>query len=113
MKLFRKKYPVSVDLINFSARHVGTGQVGAYIKKLYEEEGFSHLGYRWSNDKRGHRFVIYTLPGSNVVEQYFKDRCPAMVENECRSLTGVAHKWNEWENGFKEVDPDGFEVRDE
>lgn len=116
MKLFgKKKYPVSEDLINFSAQHVGTGQVGAYIKKLYKEERFTHLGYRVENsDKYGDlRFVIYTLPGARKIKQYFQDRCPAMVENECRALEGVPHKWNEWPNGFREVSDEEFEPKDE
>ena len=100
---FLKIPRVSVDVINFSAHHVSTGQVGAYIKKLYEEEHFSHIGYRTENRKGFIRYVIYTIPTSIAVIQYFKDRCPAMVENECKALEGVAHKWNVWDNGFEEV----------
>ena len=99
-KIFGKKPAVvSVDVISFNMKHVSTGQVGAYIKKLYREENFLHIGYRWDNG----RFVIYTLPGNKEVIQYFKDRCPAMVENECRALTCESYDWATWPNGFEEV----------
>ena len=97
------KPPVSVDVIDFNAQHVATGQVVAYIHKLYREEEFLHLGYRFENRNGSVRFVIYALPSSRMVIQYFKDRCPAMVENECRALEGEGCTWNEWENCFKEV----------
>lgn len=102
-KMFGKKKPVTVDVIDISAMHVATGQMGAYIKKLYAEENFRHIGYRFENREGMCRFVIYTLASQRDVIQYFKDRCPAMVENECRELEGVPHKWNEWESGFSEI----------
>ena len=102
-KIFGKKSAVSVDVIDFNAKHVSTGQVGAYIQKLYREENFLHIGYRFENKNGNCRFVIYTLPGQREVIQYFKDRCPAMVENECRALAGEAHEWLTWKNGFEEV----------
>lgn len=103
-KIFGKKEknPV-VDVIDINAMHVATGQMGAYIKKLYAEEGFRHIGYRFEKRKGLCRFVIYTLASQRQVIQYFKDRCPAMVENECRALEGVDYKWNEWPNGFGEI----------
>ncbi len=102
-KMFGKKGPVVVDVIDINAKHVATGQMGAYIKKLYKEEDFRHIGYRFENREGLCRFVIYTLASQRQVVQYFKDRCPAMVENECRSLVGVPHNWNEWESGFREI----------
>lgn len=102
-KIFGKKPAVSVDVIDFNAKHVATGQVGAYIKKLYREENFLHIGYRFENKKGNCRFVIYTLPGQREVIQYFKDRCPVMVEKECMELTGEAHEFSIWANGFEEV----------
>lgn len=97
--LGKKRTVVSVDVISFNMKHVSTGQVGAYIQKLYREEKFLHIGYR----HEGGRFVIYTLPGNNEVIQYFEDRCPAMVENECRALTTEDYEWVTWPNGFEEV----------
>ncbi len=102
-KLFGKKAPLVVDVIDINAMHIATGQMGAYIKKLYQEEKFRHIGYRFENRNGLCRFVIYTLASQKQVIQYFKDRCPAMIENECRELEGVAHKWNKWENGFEEI----------
>lgn len=99
----RKNSPISVDVIDISAKHVSTGQMGAYIKKLYKEEGFRHLGYRFENRNGMCRFVIYTLPHQREVIQYFKDRCPAMVENECKTLECEGYTWTGWENGFEEI----------
>ncbi len=101
-KMFGKKNPV-VDVIDINAMHIATGQMGAYIKKLYKEEEFRHIGYRFENRDGLCRFVIYTLASQKLVIQYFKDRCPAMVEKECQDLEGVAHSWNEWPTGFREI----------
>lgn len=99
----KKKLPIQIDLINFNNQHVSTGQVGEYILNLYEKEGFNHLGYRYENMNRQGRFVIYTLPENTVPIQYFKDRCPAMIEEECKKLEGCAHYFEQWPNGFEEV----------
>lgn len=106
-KRFRKKTPKTVDLIDFSRTHVSTGQVGGYIKKLYEEEKFLHIGYRYANINGSDRFILYTLPGLEKTIQYFKDRCPAMIEEECRKIdvSNVDFKINKWDNGFEEVSP--------
>ena len=104
LKCFKKRAPVKEDLIEFSGQHISTGQVGAYIEKLYEQCIGNHFGYEYYNRDGDLRFVIYTVyPASGYQKMYFKDRCPAMIEEECRSLEGVAHKFVEWPNGFKEV----------
>ena len=105
---FLKKRQVSVDVMDISMKHVATGQMGAYIKKLYKEEGFFHIGYRFENRGGICRYIINTLPNNRDVIQYFKDRCPAMVENECRALVGEAHKLTTWENGFVEVEDEDW-----
>ena len=102
MTLFKKK-DIMVDVIDFSAQHVSTGQIGEYILNLYEKEGFNHMGYRFENVDGNVRFFIYTLPGSTRIIQYFKDRCPAMIEEECRKLEGSAHYFEDYPNGFSEV----------
>lgn len=61
------------------------------------------MGYRFENKDGLSRFLIYTLPQNKEIIQYFKDRCPAMVERECRELTGEGHSWLNWENGFEEI----------
>lgn len=103
MKKFFKTRRIYINVMEINAKHVSTGQIGHYLKKIQEEENFRHLGYKFV--RRGHlsRFVIYTLPGSEEIIQYFKDRCPAMVEAECRALEGVAHNWRVWPNGFTEI----------
>lgn len=92
--------------MEISAMHVSTGQISWYIKKLYEEEGFRHIGYRFENRNGLCRFVIYTLPHQHAVVQYFKDRCPGMVEEKCKNITRndeVHFELVTWENGFEEV----------
>lgn len=104
MKIFSKKVPPTyIDVIEINAEHVSTGQIGHYLKKIQEEEDFRHLGYRVTNRGRLMRFAIYTLPGNERVIQYFKDRCPAMVENECRALEDIGHSWVTWASGFQEI----------
>ena len=104
MKIFSKKVPTTyIDVIEINAEHVSTGQIGHYLKKIQEEEDFRHLGYRVANRGRLMRFAIYTLPGNERVIQYFKDRCPAMVENECRALEDIGHSWVTWPSGFQEI----------
>lgn len=101
---FKKKEVISIDVMQINAKHVSTGQIGGYIKKLYEEEGFRHIGYRFKNIDGLTRFIIYTLPNQLEVIQYFEDRCPAMVEEKCRNITDdVSFTISTWENGFEEV----------
>ena len=102
--IFSKTKPIKEDLIEFSGQNVGTGQVGAYIHELYKQCISKHLGYYYYNRDGDLRFVIYTIyPASNYTKLYFKDRCPAIVEQECRKLEGMAHKFVQWPNGFEEV----------
>lgn len=99
-----KKKPIKEDLIEFSGQNVGTGQVGAYIHKLLSKCVGNHFGYYYYKREGDLRFVIYTLyPAPGYLKLYFKDRCPAMVEEECKSLEGIAHKFVQWPNGFEEV----------
>ena len=100
--LFKKKQ-ISVDVMDIRTAHVSSGQIGHYIQNLYRNENFAHIGYRVENKNGLHRFVIYTLPGQKDVIQYFKDRCPAMVEEECRKLKGEGQQWATWPNGFEEI----------
>lgn len=102
-KLFKKEKPICRDLIEINQQHVATGQMGAYIKKLYEEEAFRHMGYRFEKHGCLGRYVIYAFFPSEYMVQYFKDRCPAMVEMECRKLEGVPHKWKDWGDDLQEV----------
>ena len=99
----KKRRQIYVEVIDFNAMHVSTGNIGGYIKRLYREEGLSHIGYRIVNKNGLKRWVIYTLPDQIEVIQYFRDRCPAMVEEECRKTRGEAHEWVVWDNGFEEI----------
>lgn len=93
----KKKLPNRVDCIDINAQHISTGQMGWYIKQLYEKEDFCHIGYEFVNKDGICRFVIYTLPNQKNVTQYFKDRCPAMVEQECLSALPVEFNLIGWE----------------
>ncbi len=102
--MFFKRKIISVDVMDFNAMNVSTGQIGSYIKKLYKKEGFKHIGYRTENRDGILRYVIYTLPNEKAIIKYFNDRCPAMVEEECRKLEVVEEfEWNKWQNGFEEI----------
>ena len=103
MKNWFKKPQIYTDLIEISRMHVSTGQIAHYLKKLRDEEHFIHLGYRISNHDSLNRFVIYAASPTPELVQYFKDRCPAMVENECRALEGISHDWFIWHDGFREI----------
>lgn len=98
------KNNISVDLIDFDGQNVSTGDVGGYILYLYTKYKFNHIGYRYENID-GFRFVLYTTPDNNKVIRYFKDRCPAIVEYECRRFGHVCkdHEFKKWSNGFEEV----------
>lgn len=110
--LFKKK-PKKVKLIDFSGHRIGTGQVGMYILFLYEFEDFAHIGYDYEKNKYGDlRFNLYVPDKSyNRIIQYFKDRCPAIVEKECEEYS----KWFKTHSPgkyFETVDYHGFkEVR--
>lgn len=105
MKPFWKKKAISVDVAEFSSTHVGPDMVATYITNLYKKEKFLHIGYRLEESEHGFlRYVLYTLPTSKIVIQYFKDRCPAMIEKECMECKSVEpYTWSIWPNGFEEI----------
>ena len=105
MSIFKSKKQISVDIADFNASHISTGIIGAYIKKLYKEEKFLHIGYRLENKDGLLRYILYTLPDSKIIIQYFKDRCHAMIEKECMDCEPEAHYFSTWPNGFQEVVP--------
>ena len=101
MGIFKRS--ISVDVAEFSGKHVSTCQVGSYIKKLYAEEKFEHIGYRFQKNSKGIVRVIISAisPPENII-QYFKDRCPAMIENEVKECKPQSHTLTTI-NGFDEV----------
>lgn len=97
-----KKSKIRLDLIDISMEKISTGQVASYIIWLYKEYGFRHIGYCIEND----RFVLYTVLGNNKVNQYFKDRCPGMVEEKIQTFNidkNSNFTISRWDNGFEEV----------
>lgn len=106
--MFWKKEKICEDLIDFSMRHISTGMINAYILKiLYEKEGFSKIGYRYEYTRIGQRFILYTYSGCNPhLKQFFKDRCPGMIEEAIRSMDEqMPCSWEKWANGFEFVVP--------
>lgn len=103
MGIFKEKKQEIIDIAEFSGMKVSTGQVGAYIKKLYEDENFRHIGYRFQKNSKGIVRVIISAisPPENII-QYFKDRCPAMIENEVKECKPQSHTLTII-NGFDEV----------
>ena len=101
------KRAISVDVAEFSGKHVSTCQVGSYIKKLYAEENFEHLGFRFEkNDKGILRVILYTLSHSRATEaiiQYFKDRCPSMIEDDIKKCECTYFTMENLGNGFETV----------
>ena len=107
MSIFKRKQKLNiVEMINFNGQNVSTGAVGAYIVNLYRNEGLRHLGFNYRKTPDGSlRFVIYGLKDNTRAITYFKDRCPAMVENEVKGFKNPLRKFkvNMWSNGFAEV----------
>ena len=101
--IFRRK-KTTVDLIDFSIMHIGTGKIGGYIVGfLYKELGFEHIGYRIENVEGEVRCFLYTIPDNKKTIHYFNDRCSGMIEEKVKTMEPIPHKWNEWPNGFEEV----------
>lgn len=107
LNLFKKKKDYTVDLIDFSMQHVGTGQIGAYIiNYLYKELNFSHIGYRIGKNKWGElRCTLYTEEDRNLIISYFKDRCSGMIEDKVQTFEGIPHDKKILSDGFEEVVP--------
>lgn len=113
MWLFARKTrkPDIVECINFNGHDVSTGAVGSYIIWLGIYKDLHHLGFTYRKENDGSlRFVIYTLRYNHQAIRYFKDRCPAMVEDEVKRFRKSTYRFkvNTWENGFSEVVEDNF-----
>lgn len=98
--------PDIVECINFNGQNVSTGAVGSYLVWLANHEDLHHLGFTYRKENDGSlRFVIYCLKYNQKAVRYFKDRCPAMVEDEVKKFRKPIYrfKFNTWANGFSEV----------
>lgn len=93
----KKKLQKRYDCININGYDVSTGQVGSYIKCLYDTKGFRYIGYDFVNEDGLCRVVLYTLPANKQVIRYFEDRCPAMVEEEIKKATIVEFTTDPWD----------------
>lgn len=103
--MFNRKIKIDVDLIDFSINDIGTGQIGGYIiNYLYSQLGFRHIGYRIERTNCHPRCILYTMnPPDKFIVQYFKDRCSGMIEEKVKSMDGVSHKHEKWNNGLQQV----------
>lgn len=104
--IFKRKSQF-IDLIDFSIRYIGTGEIGGYIINfLYKEMKFSHIGYRIGRNNIGDaRCTLVTFNDNNAPIQYFKDRCSGMIEEAVKNAEPIPHEIKRWKNGFKEVMP--------
>lgn len=101
-KLFASKS--GYILKSFSNKRVNLSQIGSYIVELYKTEGLSCLGYDTININGIPRYIITSKHYNPKNVQYFKDRCPAMVEQEALKMNvHYPHYIYQDEDGFKQV----------
>lgn len=93
--LFKKKEKAVIKLIEFSGQEISTGMVGGYILgHLYDRMGFRDIGYKINNTHAGNlRIELYGWFPSSQAVNYFKDRCPAMVEQEVQKSIQMPHSF--------------------
>mgnify|MGYP007116348188 FL=1 len=84
----RKRYPSLVKLIDIPERDISDMDIMTYITYLWEYKDMHHIGYIISkaNERHGNRWVLYSLSDKRI-EEYFRDRCPAIVEEEILSIS--------------------------
>lgn len=92
---FKKKQKTVIKLIEFSGQEVSTGMVGGYILgHLYNHMGFRNIGYSITNSNAGDlRIELYSWFPSSRLINYFKDRCPAIVEQEVQKSIQMPHSF--------------------
>lgn len=112
MGLFRKKYNPTQDLIAINSYDVTVWMVWRYIYRLKQKWPSAHFGFRHEFRRDGTKvFVIYGLRTVGAdIKQYFDDRCPAMIEQECLAIPlddpvteNIETDYVTWKNGFEEV----------
>lgn len=90
-------------LINIDGSNISTGMIGGYLLKL-RKSGMIHLGYEFVKMSGLSRINIYSVVHTPLeIKMYFKDRCPAMVEQEVRESESMPHSFLTWKDGFREV----------
>ena len=84
----RKRNPNLVKLIDISTRDINDMDIMTYIIYLWEYKDMHHIGYILSeaNERHCDRWVLYAYYDKRITE-YFRDRCPAIVEEEILSIS--------------------------
>ena len=84
----RKRNPNLVKLIDISARDINDMDIMTYITYLWEYKDMYHIGYIISkaNERHCDRWVLYAYYDKRITE-YFRDRCPAIVEEEILNIS--------------------------
>ena len=84
----RKRHPNLVKLIDIPIRDISDMDIMTYITYLWEYKDMHHIGYIFSeaNEKHCGRWVLYSFSDRRISE-YFRDRCPAIVEEEILSIS--------------------------
>lgn len=84
----RKRHPNLVKLIDIPIRDISDMDIMTYITYLWEYKDMHHIGYILSeaNERHCGRWVLYAYSDKRI-EEYFRDRCPAIVEEEILSIS--------------------------
>ena len=84
----RKRHSNLVKLIDIPARDINDMDIMTYITYLWEYKDMHHIGYIISkaNERHCDRWVLYAYSDKRITE-YFRDRCPAIVEEEILSIS--------------------------
>lgn len=107
-KLFEKRRKETqyepIELINVSGRNIATGMMNGYILSLKKEEPFKylHMGYDYRNEEGELRFIIYAWHPNSLQIRYFKDSCPAMIEEAIIKTEQMSASWLKWDKTNRE-----------
>ena len=84
----RKRHPNLVKLIDIPGRDINDTDIMTYITYLWEYKDMHHIGYILSEANERHccRWVLYAYSNKRI-EEYFRDRCPAIVEEEILNIS--------------------------
>jgi len=86
--LRRRNKPKLSKLVDVSTRNLSEWDIMVYIVYLWEKRDIRHVGFIFVEANQNHcdRWVLYSYSDRRV-EEYFKDRCPAIIEEEILSIS--------------------------
>ena len=90
LPFFRKKKNKLriTKLVDITTMNTSDIDIMRYIVYLWEKRNIRHVGYIFvgATLTHGDRWVIYTC-GNRRVADYFRDRCPTIIEEEILSIS--------------------------